>query len=251
MKLDELATYLNEYLSIDAVPDAPTAMNGLQVENGGEVTRVAAAVDASEAAISAAASRGCDLLLVHHGLFWGGQKAVCGRQYRKFKLLLDRNIAVYSAHIPLDVHAEVGNNVVLARELGVEVRGAFGAYKDATMLGVWGDLELRREVLAARLDDLLGARVKLVAGGPEVVRRVGIISGAAAGMIGDAVSLGLDAFVTGEGAHHTYFDAVEEGLNVYYGGHYATETWGVKALAAHLEARFGLGWDFLDLPTGM
>ncbi len=251
MELSELTSYLNEYLSIDALPDSAVALNGLQVENGGEVKRIAVAVDASEAAIGGAAAGGCDLLLVHHGLFWGGLQPVRGRSYRKLKLLLDRDIAVYSAHIPLDVHPEVGNNVVLARELGVEVRGAFGLYKGTTTLGVWGELELRREALAARLDELLGGRVRLVAGGPERVHRVGIISGAAAGMIADAVALGLDAFVTGEGAHHTYFDAMEERVNVYYGGHYATETWGVKALAAHLEARFGISWEFLDLPTGM
>jgi dinuclear metal center YbgI/SA1388 family protein len=250
MQLDELTGYLDGFLRVAEIPDAPAALNGLQVANGGEVTRVAAAVDASERSITAAVAAGCDLLLVHHGLFWVGAEPVTGRRYRKLKGLLDAGVAVYSAHIPLDVHPEVGNNAVLARELGIEPEGTFGEYR-GVHLGVWGTLELRREALCARLDELLGVRVRLVAGGPERVRRVGVVSGAAAQLIGEAAGLGLDAFVTGEGTHHTYFDALEERVNVYYGGHYATETWGVRALAAHLEKRFGLAWQFLDMPTGM
>ncbi len=250
MQLEELTGFLDEYLRIRELPDAPSALNGLQVANGGSVTRIGAAVDASERTIVAAAQRACDFLLVHHGVLWAGLQPVTGRWYRKLKLLLDRGIAVYGAHIPLDVHAEVGNNVVLARELGIEVEGTFGDYH-GVHLGVWGNLELRREALCARLDELLGVRVRLVAGGPERLRRVGVVTGAAAQMIREAAVLGLDAFVTGEGVHHTYFDALEEGVNVYYGGHYATETWGVRALAAKLAERFSLPWEFLDLPTGM
>ncbi len=250
MGLDELAGYLDEYLRVREVPDSRLALNGLQVENGGEVTRVAAAVDASEAAIREAVARGCDLLLVHHGLFWDGHRPLTGRRYRKVKRLLDAGVAVYSAHIPLDLHPEVGNNAVLARELGIRIEGRFGDY-EGVELGVWGELELKREALAARLDELLGVRVKMMAGGPERVRRVGVITGQGGSMIGSAIAAGLDAYVTGEGAHHTYFDAMEGGINVYYGGHYATEVWGVRALAAHLEERFGLPWEFLDLPTGL
>jgi len=139
---------------------------------------------------------------------------------------------------------------VLARELGIRVEGRFGDY-EGVELGVWGELELKREALAARLDEVLGGRVKMMAGGPERVRRVGVITGQGGSMIGAAIEAGLDAYVTGEGAHHTYFDAMEGGINVYYGGHYATEVWGVRALAAHLEERFGLPWEFLDLPTGL
>jgi dinuclear metal center YbgI/SA1388 family protein len=250
MRLLELVGYLDEYLRVGEVPDSPRALNGLQVENGGEVTRVAAAVDASEAAIHEAIRRGCDLLLVHHGLFWEGLRPLTGRRYRKLELLLRHGIAVYGAHIPLDLHPVVGNNVVLARELGIRVEGWFGEYQ-GVKLGVWGELELKREALAARLDELLGGRVRMLAGGPEVVRRVGVLTGQGGDLIGEAVAAGLDAYVTGEGAHHTYFDAMECGINVYYGGHYATEVWGVRALAAHLEEQFGLAWEFLDLPTGM
>ncbi len=250
IRLDELVEYLDGYLRIAEVPDYPNALNGLQVEGPGEVRRIGVAVDASEASIRAALGRGCDLLLVHHGLFWDGNVPVTGRRYRRLRLLIEGGLAVYSAHLPLDVHPEVGNNVVLARELGIEVEGTFGEYRGMPV-GVWGRLELSREALAARLDEVLGGRVRLLPGGPERLRRVGVLTGGGGSMIGEAIGAGLDALVTGEGAHHTYFDAIEGGINVYYGGHYATETWGVRALAAHLSERFGVPSEFIDLPTGL
>jgi putative NIF3 family GTP cyclohydrolase 1 type 2 len=139
---------------------------------------------------------------------------------------------------------------VLARALGIRLEGTFGA-EDGLELGRWGALELTREALAARLDDVLGGPVRLVPGGREIVRKVGVITGGAGSRIGDAVRAGLDAYITGEGAHHTYFDAMEGGINVYYGGHYATETWGVKALAEHVAREFAVEWEFIDRPTGM
>jgi dinuclear metal center YbgI/SA1388 family protein len=207
-------------------------------------------VDASGQSIRAAIDHGCNLLLVHHGLFWDGMGAIRDRRYRRRKLLLDHDVAVYSSHLPLDVHPRLGNNVILAEQLGIEVAGNFASYQQ-TPLGIWGKLEIRREALTARLDDLLGVRVRLIAGGSEMVSRVGVVTGGAGSMIEAAVQTGLDAFITGEGAHHTYFDAMENGINVYYAGHYATETFGVRALAAHLEEKFGLPWEFLDLPTGL
>lgn len=246
----EIAEHLDAYLQVDAVPDAKNALNGLQVENSGSVNRIAAAVDTSERAIDEAADRGFDLLLVHHGLFWDGNLPMTGRRYRKLRRLLAADMAVYASHLPLDVHSEVGNNAVLARELGIREEGTFGE-ADGHPLGRWGILELRREALAARLDDLLGGRVLMIPGGPERVKRVGVITGSGGGLIGSAIDAGLDAYVTGEGAHHTYFDALEGGINVYYGGHYATETWGVRALADHLARTFDVEWEFLDQPTGL
>lgn len=250
MKLSELVAYADEYLRIEEVPDYPPALNGLQVANGGEVERIAAAVDASEASIREAVERDCDLLLVHHGLFWNGSRPVTGRRYRRLKPLFDADLAVYGAHLPLDVHPEVGNNAVLARELGIEVDGRFAEY-EGEPVGFQGRLELRREALAARLDEVLGGRVLMIPGGPERIERVGVVTGGAASMMTDAIAAGLDAFITGEGAHHTYFDAMEGGINVFYGGHYATETWGVRAFAEHLADRFGVPWEFIDQPTGL
>jgi dinuclear metal center YbgI/SA1388 family protein len=246
----EVAAYLDGYLAAGAAGDYGNAWNGLQVENGGAVTRIAAAVDASARTIAEAARRGCDLLLVHHGLFWDGNPTLTGRRYVRVKTLLDHGIAVYSSHLPLDGHEECGNNAVLARALGIELAGRFGASKGGE-LGWWGHLEVKREVLAARLDDVLGVRVRMMAFGPEVVRKVGVITGGGGDMIASAREAGLDAYITGEGAHHTYFDAEEGGINVYYGGHYATETWGVRALAAHVSGKFGVPWEFIDHPTGL
>jgi dinuclear metal center YbgI/SA1388 family protein len=250
MDTEELADHLNAYLRVTEVPDAEVAENGLQVANSGAVTRIAAAVDASQATIDEAVRRGCDLLLVHHGLFWDGRRPVTGRRYGKLRKLIAHDVAVYSAHIPLDVHPEVGNCAVLARELGIAVDGTFGDYRGEP-LGVMGALDTTRDTLTRRLEGVLGGPVRLIAGGGAQIRRVGVITGGGGGMIGDAVRAGLDAYVTGEGAHHTYFDATEGGINVYYGGHYATETWGVRALASHIEARYGVPWEWIDQPTGL
>lgn len=250
MKLADLVDYLSRFLRIDEVPDYPSALNGLQVENGGDVSRVAAAVDASEAAIAAAADEGCDLLLVHHGLFWDGHKPVTGRRYRRLSGLLRNGIAVYSAHLPLDVHPEVGNNAVLARELGIPVEGRFGSYQGEP-LGIWGRVDWTVEELGKRVEGALGREARVIPGGPDRLRRVGVLTGGGGAFAAEAAAEGLDALITGEGAHHTYFDAMEGGIHLCFGGHYATETWGVRALAAHLEESFRLPWTFLDLPTGL
>jgi len=253
MKLESLLQYLDVYLGIADHPDYPTALNGLQVAGPAEVRKVVAAVDASEAAIAAAAELGADLLLVHHGLFWDGLKPVTGRRYRKLSALLGNGMALYSAHLPLDGHAEVGNCAVLARAMGVEPTERFGSYK-GVMIGWEGTLaegitpeELRRRVSGA----VGGSPGHLVGGGPVRIYRVGVVTGGGASFIDEAARAGLDALVTGEGAHHNHFDAMEEGVHLLLAGHYATETFGVRALARHLGERFGLEWDFVDQPTGL
>ena len=248
--LAQLVLYLDRYLRVQDVPDAPQALNGLQLANSGRVTRVAAAVDLCEAAVRLAAAEQANLLLVHHGLFWGGPKPLTGPTRRRVAGLLEADIALYSAHLPLDLHAEVGNNIVLARQLGVTVCGEFGE-EYGVRIGVWGELDAPRAVLEQTLRTVLGVQPRVMPFGPERVRRVGIVTGGAGSMIAQAAAAGLDTYVTGEGAHRTFFDAEELGLNVFYAGHYATETVGVKALAAHLEARFGLPWTFLHHPTGL
>lgn len=253
--LAELCRYLDSYLRIRDIPDDPSALNGLQVENSGTVTSIVAAVDASQATIDGVTSAG-SLLLVHHGLFWGGNQPVTDRRYRRLRALLARDTALYSAHIPLDVHPDVGNNHVLARGLGLSELAAFGNHK-GILLGVAGHAPAAmssRESLVVALAGTLGvaeSAIKLIAGGPERIQRIGIITGGAGSAILQARDAGCDTFITGEGAAHTYFDAMEGGINVLYAGHYATETVGVKALAAHLSDRFHLPWEFHDHPTGL
>src|SRR5438105_10891085 len=132
-----LVSYLDRYLRISEVADAPNALNGLQVANGGTISRIAAAVDLCVATVQMAAQQRADLLLVHHGLFWGGLEPLTGREYRRVAGLIEHKIALYVAHLPLDVHPEVGNNAVLARQLGVARRGEFGE-GDGQRFGVWG-----------------------------------------------------------------------------------------------------------------
>lgn len=250
LSLNDLTSYLDAYLKVAEVPDEAGALNGLQVQNGGTVTKVLAAVDACQASIDRAVEEEADLLVVHHGLFWGGPQPIVGRQWRRLVPLIREDVAVYSAHIPLDCHPEVGNNAVLARELGLRDTEPFGDYR-GTLIGVAGRLDATRADLVERLGAILGASPQVIDGGPARVSRVGVITGGGGSMIGSAVRAGIDTFVTGEGAHHTYFDAVEGGINVIYGGHYATETFGVRALAAHIQDRFGLPWTFFDHPTGL
>lgn len=252
--LADITAYLDQYLRIREVPDEPNAVNGLQVENRGRVERIVAAVDASLQSIEGAGDASSPtLLLVHHGLFWDGNMPLTGRRVRRVRALLERDIALYGAHIPLDVHPQVGNNAVLAARLGMQVEGWFGNYRGIP-IGVWGRAPERigrREQLAAELDQLLGTEAMLMPGGPPIVQRLGIVTGGAGGMIAQARDAGLDTFVTGEGAHHTYFDAMEGGINVIYAGHYATEQVGVQALAQHLSERFSLPWEFHRHPTGL
>ena len=262
VQLSDLVEYLDRYLRIAEVPDERNAVNGLQVENRGRIGSIVAAVDASQATIDGvqeepdSADGPPPLLLVHHGLFWDGNLPVTGRRYRRIATLLEHDVALYSAHIPLDLHPEVGNNVVLAERLGIEVQGWFGDYR-GTPIGVWGTAPARlapREALLGEVNHALGTLRtggKLIPGGPERVGRIGIITGGAGDMIGAARDAGLDTFITGEGAHYTYFDAMEGGLNVIFAGHYATETLGVQALASHLAERFDLDWEFHDHPTGL
>jgi dinuclear metal center YbgI/SA1388 family protein len=257
VSLGDLTAYLDQYLRIREVPDDANALNGLQVENRGRVSRIVAAVDASLATIEAvAASPPPTLLLVHHGIFWDGSQPVTGRRYRKLRALLERDAALYAAHLPLDMHPEVGNNAVLARLLGLAEVTWFGEHKGVAIGAagrLLGTLRSRPEVVTA-LARVLGISpdaIHLVPGGPERVEHIGIITGSAGSAIGQAHAAGCDTFITGEGAAHTYFDATELGVNVLYAGHYATETVGVRELARHLGGRFDLPWEFHDHPTGM
>lgn len=252
MKLESLLQYLDGYLGIDGHPDYPAALNGLQVQGGDEVETIATAVDASEASIEAAATAGADLLIVHHGLFWGGLRPLVGPRFRRVRALVESGMGVYACHLPLDGHAEVGNCILLARALGLEPDGRLGAYQGVP-LGWWGRLPSATDApgLVRLVEAAVGGPAHLIPGGPERIEKVGVVTGGAASFVADAAQEGLDAFVTGEGAHHTHFDAMELGVHVVFGGHYATETFGVRALGGHLAERFGLACHFIDQPTGL
>jgi dinuclear metal center YbgI/SA1388 family protein len=255
--LAAVVEYLDQYLRIGEIPDYAGAVNGLQVGGPDLIGGVVAAVDASQATIDGAIAARArfaapPLVLAHHGLFWDGGVPVTGRRYRRLAALIRNDVPLYAAHIPLDVHPEVGNNAVLATRLGLTDCRRFDDFKGVP-LGVRGTLPggISRSDLVARIDRLLGTTSRLLAGGEEEVHEVGVITGGAGTRIGAARAAGLDAFVTGEGPHHTYFDAMELGINVIFAGHYATEQVGVQALADKLGRVFGIPHEFHDHPTGL
>ncbi len=252
MNLAELVSHLDTELRIADIADYGNALNGLQLENHhGHVTKVVAAVDATLPVMRKAADAGADLLIVHHGMFWSGLQSWTGPVFQKMKLCYDNGMAVYSAHLPLDVHPVLGNNAQIAQALGLTPTGGFLEYKD-NEIGVTAEQEVPLDELVIKLKSALGGSpVHVCAGGPKTARQIGISSGGSGSEVAAAAKAGLDTFITGEGPHWSYTLAEELGINVLYGGHYATETFGVKALAAHIEAKFGIPWEFVDHPTGL
>jgi dinuclear metal center YbgI/SA1388 family protein len=246
---DELVQYLDHYLAIQEWEDS--SMNGLQVEGGPTVDRVALATDAALATFSLAAEAGAQLLIVHHGLFWGQPIAVTGTHRSRLATLLDNGVSLYAAHLPLDAHPEVGNNAVLAGMLGLIEQRPFGRY-GGREIGVMGRLPqiLSRADLAARIEALLGSPPDVLPFGQDSIDALAIVTGGAAEMVPEAAQSGVDAFVTGESSHIAWHVAREHRMNLVYGGHYATETLGVRALGDHLADRFGVETVFLDSPTG-
>lgn len=248
--LAALVRHCDQLLEPATFEDWPGAVNGLQVANRGRVTRLAAAVDASLATVRLAAEAGANLLLVHHGLFWSPSHPWTGKRYELLRLLLDSDIAVYSSHLPLDAHPELGNNARLCAALGWRRRNPFFPTRGRE-IGLRVATRIARETLVHRLQTVLGRPLTVLPGGPSVCRRIGVVSGGAGAELAQAAAEGVDTFITGEGPHWTFAAAEDLGINVLYGGHYATETFGVKALAEHLGKRFGLPWVFLDHPTGL
>ena len=245
MKLTALVAYLDASLRTAEVKDYPNAHNGLQLANAGEVTRVVCAVDACEAVIDAACAARADLLIVHHGLMWQGAQRIEGAAYRKLKRAMDAGLAIYSSHLPLDAHPKLGNNALLAKALGIRKTSPF------LEIGVRAAVNVALGDLIERVEQAVQAPVHLAPGGPERVRQLGIVTGGAGGEIAKAAAAGVDTFLTGEGAHWTFAAAEELGVNLIYAGHYATETFGVKALGQELERKFELPWAFIDHPSGL
>lgn len=250
VSLPKLVRYCDRRLRLTDIRDYDGAVNGLQVENRGQVARIAAAVDASLATVRLAIGAGANLLIVHHGLFWGPTHPWTGKRYELIGTLLENDLAVYSAHLPLDVHPSLGNNALLSTALGLKrLKPFFESHGQP--IGLQTTARMPLGALATRLQQATGAPPKIIPGGPRECRRIGVVTGGAGGDLRKAAAAGIDTFVTGEGPHWTYALAEELGINVLYGGHYATETFGVKALAAELSRKFRVPWEFLDHPSGL
>jgi dinuclear metal center YbgI/SA1388 family protein len=249
-ELAAITGYLDGLLDIPAFPDYPNAFNGLQLENSGQVTKIGAAVDSGLKVIEMAIAEGVDLLLVHHGLFWGGRAPISGPAYRKLAQAIRGNLAVYSAHLPLDAHPEIGNNVLLAGDLGLAPVEPFFEFK-GRLVGCFAGVDIDYATLLGRLEQKFARALWHCHAGPERIKRVGIVTGGAGSELAQAKAEGVDTFITGEGPHHTFTLAEELGINLIYAGHYATETGGVKALADRVASAFELPWVFLDHPSGL
>jgi len=187
---------------------------------------------------------------VHHGLFWSPRHPWTKRNYELLRLLMENDLAIYSVHLPLDAHPKLGNNALLCRALGLTGAKPFFPFKDRE-IGLRVQKQITRDALARRLHTATGAEPTIIPGGPKICRRIGIVTGGAGSELKAAAKAGLDTFITGEGPHWTFGQAEELGINVLYGGHYATETFGVKALAEHLSRKFRVPWTFIDHPTGL
>ncbi|MGA3171298.1 MAG: Nif3-like dinuclear metal center hexameric protein [Chthoniobacteraceae bacterium] len=248
--LSDIVGFIDTLLNIKNVPDWANALNGLQLANMGHVGKIGAAVDAGEPTLRKAEAAGVDLLLVHHGLFWAGLQPLTGPAYRKVAMAIRADMAVYSAHLPLDLHPALGNNALLARAIGLTETEPF-FFERGNFLGLKGAMRMPLDELVARVEKAVAGPVKVIRGGPREVGVAGVVTGGAGQGIHHAGAEGVDTFITGEGPHWSAIVAEELGVNLLLAGHYATETFGVKALAAHVGEKFGLPWEFIDHPTGL
>ncbi len=249
MELKELTTYLDGFLEIDAFPDA--SLNGLQVENSENVEKIGLAVDACQEAILKAVEERCGLLIVHHGLFWGKELRIIDNHFQRIRALIMADMALYAVHLPLDAHLEVGHNIEIARKIGLTDIKPFAPYHGKP-IGVKGVLPepLSSGDAARSLEKSIGHCSGMLEFGPKEIRTVGIVAGSATDpdLFKEMKVEGIDVFVTGEPKHGAYFMAQEFGLNVFYGSHYVTETFGLKALGRHLEKHLHIPTVFIDTP---
>lgn len=246
--LSEIVSYTNRFLRIHDVGDWDHALNGLQIENSGRITRIGAAVDVSTRVLTEAQKRDVDLLIVHHGLFWPGLQSIQGALRRQLRLAFENDIALYSAHLPLDIHPRVGNNAQLLAALGLKSARPFLEEKGQPV-GLKIRASLSRSELVRKLQKALNGPVKVFGFGPKQTRAIGVVTGAAGSEVYRVVDEEIDTFITGEAPHWAAVAAEELGMNLLLGGHYATEVFGVKALVAHLSKRFRVPWEFIDCPT--
>lgn len=252
MRIEEFDSLIKELLPIEEVAHLDSALNGLQVgRNDPELRNVAFAVDACEESFQRAIDWGADLLFTHHGILFGKIRPVTGVLYARLQYLLKNQLALYSVHLPLDMHPELGNNAGIADLLNLKNRKEFGPYHGIKM-GIKGFLP--KQASLAEISDVLCKNSlippRCLAFGKEKIKTVGIVSGGAASNVRDAIEEKLDLYITGESAHTVYHECAEAGINVIYIGHYVSEVWGVQALQHKIAKDTKLKTCFIDVPTG-
>ena len=255
MTLNEFDAYLNAFLKKEDFPGDPSR-NGIQIQNSApdlkEIKKVAFAVDACEATALTAAKAGADLLVVHHGLFWGACETLTGNYYKRAAAFIKNDLALIGYHLPLDANNPYGNNYGLAAALGLTNLGDFGLWRGMS-IGVRGSFKkaVTLEELCQALGKITKTDCRAFAFGKPQIQTLGIISGGAGEDVEQAVEEGLDCYITGEFAHEQYHYAEENKINVISGGHYGTETMGVSLLKEKVEKELGLSTIFIDLPTNL
>ncbi len=248
MNRDDLTHYLNDLLNINVIADY--GPQGLQIEGRAEIKQLAVAVDAAHASIDGALAAGADMLIVHHGIFWGPPKCIAGAFGRKVRRFIESDLNLYAAHLALDLHPTLGNNAELCRLLDLRAVDTYFSFK-GNDVGIIAEpvAPVSFAELVAKFSAALQAPLKIDASGPKQVQRLAVCSGDAARSLEEAQARGCDTLITGELDYTMAHAPSELGMNVLYGGHYLTETLGVQALARHLQERFDLPWLFVDVPV--
>ena len=249
--LKQITAYLDNLLDTKNIRDSSN--NGLQVEGNTEITKIALCVDACLTSFRIARQHGAGLVICHHGLSWKDSlKYVTGTNAARLSYLLKNEISLYVSHLPLDKHPEMGNNIILSKMLSLQNIKPFGEH-EGTSIGYYGQLSEPIDInqLVSSVNDKLKTNCRLLKFGNNPIRNIGVISGKSKTGLHEAIQLGLDAYFTGEVEHEYYHLAKENNINVIGAGHYATETVGVKSLAAMLKKRFNIECIFIDAPTGL
>lgn len=252
MTIGEFDSWIRNILNIDEMAGKDFSLNGLQVgDSSREIGKIAFAVDGVKAVFEEAARQKADLLFVHHGLFWGREQALTGGHFHRVETLIKNDLALYAAHLPLDMHAQLGNNAGLARDLGLEQVEPFGDFR-GHKIGVKGYLPepLTPEEVVMRLFGGWEPDIRLMDFGPDKVRSVAMISGGAPDDVSQAIAEGADLYITGESKHAVYHLCREAGINVIFGGHYRTETYGVLSVKDLVDKELKLDTCYIDFPTG-
>jgi dinuclear metal center YbgI/SA1388 family protein len=244
-KLQDIVDFCDKITRRDEIADFTGANNGLQLQNNGEVTRIGAAVDAGRFPFEKAIQQGIDMLIVHHGLFWNTPTHYSGPLYDKLKLAMDNNLAVYSSHLPLDAHPEIGNNRLLAKALDLDPLDWFLHY-EGTPIALLAKAPSSRDELKARLQREFGENITAIEFGSKNPDTVAILTGSGRSALDEMKAMGTDTLITGELRQEHFNLAQEQGFNLYPCGHYATERYGVTALAGLVSAEFNLDSSFIQ-----
>lgn len=248
MKLSQITEYLDDFLMISHIPDS--SLNGLQVETDRNISKIALAVDATLETFEQAKAKDAELIIAHHGLFWD-KVPIRGALYRRVRYLIENRIGLYAAHIPLDMHSEVGNNAELAKILGLENAKPFLRYK-GSLIGLVGEIEtMDIDEIVKLLENQIPGDIKIVPLGKREITKVAICSGGGGENLDQAIEAGADLYLTGETSHEAVALARDAEISIIFAGHYGTETLGPKALGKHIETKFGLPTVFIEAPTGL